>query len=140
MFLRALGEGGAVAAALLVGFFLSLFVFGAMLRRRLARAPALLIAATLAVGRLLRGAPELRLAGGDPGGRLTGLRAADRGPGGRGRRRPRARRAGSAARGAPARAWALAAVAVVVLLALVSWPRYLSVRYLNRAEERAPPT
>ncbi len=49
MFLRALGEGGAVAALLLVGFFVSLFVFGALLRRRLARAPALLIATTLAI-------------------------------------------------------------------------------------------
>ena len=48
MFLRALGEGGFVGAALLGGFFLTLFVAGGMLRRRLARAPALVLATSLA--------------------------------------------------------------------------------------------
>ncbi|MBN1530614.1 MAG: O-antigen ligase family protein [Thermoleophilaceae bacterium] len=133
MFLRALGEGGAVAAALLVGFFLSLFVFGAILRRRLARAPALVLATTLAIAAYFAvhlnfdwleeipavASPALALpivalvaAGGTAAARSGGTSGA--------------RRAGGLA---------VAAVGVAALLALV--PAYLSVRYLNRAEERA---
>ena len=133
MFLRALGEGGAVAALLLVGFFVSLFVFGALLRRRLARAPALLIATTLAIAAYFAvhlnfdwleeipavASPALALP-------IVALVAAAGAPAGGAGRLGRAARGGS---------WALAAVGVVVLLALV--PAYLSVRYLNRAEERA---
>jgi O-antigen ligase len=133
MFLRALGEGGAVAAALLVGFFLSLFVFGAILRRRLARAPSLVLATALAIAAYFAvhlnfdwleeipavASPALALpivalvaAGGSAAAGSESLRGA--------------RRAG---------ALALAAAGAAVFLALA--PAYLSVRYLNRAEERA---
>ena len=84
MYLRALGEGGAVAAALLVAFFLSLFAAGAMLRRRLAGRAGARARHEPGHGRLLRRAPELRLARGDPGRRWAGVRAAAGGAGGRG--------------------------------------------------------
>ena len=134
MFLRALGEGGAVAALLLVGFFLSLFVVGALLRRRLARAPALLIATTLAIAAYFAvhlnfdwleeipavASPAFALpivalvaAAGAPAGGAVARRAAAPAARGRRGRWPR---------------WEWSSV-----LALV--PPYLSVRYSNRAEE-----
>ncbi len=134
MFLRALGEGGAVAAALLVGFFLTLFVAGATLRRRLARAPALVLATTLAIAAYFAvhlnfdwleeipavASPALTLP-------LVALVAAARPSGSESARSPtRAARAG---------AWVAGGLAAVALVALV--PAYLSVRYVNRAEERA---
>jgi tetratricopeptide (TPR) repeat protein len=134
MFLRALGEGGFVGAALLAGFFMSLFAAGVVLRRRLARAPALVLAVSLAIAAYFAvhlnfdwleeipavASPALALP-------LVALVAAARasGTGGDGRR----------ARGSRAGALMVGAVAAVALIALV--PAWLSVRYLNRAEERA---
>jgi hypothetical protein len=130
MFLRALGEGGLVAAALLVAFVVSLFAFGALVRRRLDRAPALVLAASLAVVAYFAVhvnfdwleeipavvSPALALP-------LVGLAAA-------------AVQAGPAARSSPrgARAAALAAAAAGLLALLSLVPAYLAVRYLDRAE------
>jgi len=134
MFLRALGEGGVVAAALLVGFFLTLFVAGAALRRRLARAPALVLATTLAIAAYFAvhlnfdwleeipavASPALALP-------LVALVAAAR--------PSDPESGGSPTRAARAGAWVAGGLAAVALVALV--PAYLSVRYVNRAEERA---
>ncbi len=137
MFLRALGEGGFVGAALLAAFFLSLFVAGGILRRRLARAPSLVLATTLAIAAYFAvhlnfdwleeipavASPALALP-------LVALVVAARPPGdesaGAPTRASRASRAG---------AWMAAGLAGIALIALV--PAYLSVRYVNRAEERA---
>jgi tetratricopeptide (TPR) repeat protein len=129
MFLRALGEGGLVAAGLLVGFFVSLFALGALVRRRLDRGPALVLAASLAVAAYFAvhvnfdwleeipavASPALALP-------LVGLAAAA------------AQAAGPAAPSRRARAAGLTAGAVglVALLSLV--PAYLSVRYSDRAD------
>ena len=135
MFLRALGEGGFVGAALLAAFFLSLFVAGGLLRRRLARAPSLVLATALAIAAYFAvhlnfdwleeipavASPALALP-------IVALVVAARPPGGESAgavpRAPRARGPG----------WprGLAGIALVALV-----PAYLSVRYVNRAEERA---
>ncbi len=145
MFLRALGEGGAVGAALLVGFFLTLFAAGAMLRRRLERGPALVLATSLAMAAYFAvhlnfdwleeipavASPAFALpivalvaAGATLAGGAAEADPAPEGdpaPGG-GRRR--------------IGAGAAAAVGLVGLVALVSLvPPYLSVRYSNRAQE-----
>ena len=136
MFLRALGEGGFVGAALLAAFFLSLFVAGVALRRGLAKPPALVLATTLAIAAYFAvhlnfdwleeipavASPALALP-------LVALVAAARPPDAQAAAREpiRAARVG---------AWTVGALAAVALLAMV--PAYLSVRYLNRAEERAP--
>jgi O-antigen ligase len=134
MFMRALGEGGAVAAALLVGYFLSVFVAGLMLRRRSEQPASLVLGAGLAMTAYFvahlnfdwleeipaLASPALALP-------LVALVAAAapaplRSPA----PDSRLRRAGG---------WPVAAVAVVAIVSLV--PPYLAVRYENRAEERA---
>jgi O-Antigen ligase len=134
MFLRALGEGGFVGAALLAAFFLSLFVGGAILRRGLARAPSLVLATTLAIAAYFAvhlnfdwleeipavASPALALP-------LVALVVAGRPSG--------AESAGGPTRASRAGAWVAAGLAGIALVALV--PAYLSVRYVNRAEERA---
>ena len=135
MFLRALGEGGFVGAALLAGFFLSLFAAGVVLRRRLGGPPALVLAVSLAMAAYLAvhlnfdwleeipavASPALALP-------LVALVAAARAAGS-------SDASGGRARASRAGALTVGVVAAVALIALV--PAWLSVRYLNRAEERA---
>ncbi len=138
MFLRALGEGGFVGAALLVGFFLTLFAAGAMLRRRVERGPALVLATALAMAAYFAvhlnfdwleeipavASPAFAL----PIVALVAAAAAVSG----------AVKPGGATEGGRRRVGvgASVAVGVVAVVALVSLvPPYLSVRYSNRAEE-----
>jgi hypothetical protein len=132
MYLRALGEGGAVAAALLVAFFLSLFAAGALLRRRLAGAPALVLAMGMAIAAYFAvhlnfdwleeipavAGPALAL----PLVALVAVAPREERPGGS----PRV------GRWSRAGGWATAAVAAALLVSMV--PAYLAVRYVNRAE------
>jgi hypothetical protein len=137
MFLRALGEGGFVGAALLVGFFLTLFAAGAMLRRRLERGPALVLATALAAAAYFAvhlnfdwleeipavASPAFALP-------IVALVAASGAVAGG------AVKIDRAPEGGRRRIGAAVAVGVVGLVALVSLvPPYLSVRYSNRAQE-----
>ena len=133
LFLRSLGEGGLIGAALLLGFFLATFAAGGLMRRRLAPRPALVLAASLsltayfAVHACFDWLEELPAVAGPafalP---LVALVAAagrepDAPP-----RRGRLRVAGGLAAG----------IAVLAALASVV-PAYLSVRYVQRALDRS---
>ena len=132
MYLRALGEGGAVAAALLVAFFLSLFAAGADAQAATHGRAGARPGHGHGRGRLLRRAPELRLARGDPGRRGAGVGPAAGGAGGSGAPR-------GALRQVPARGTLVASGGLGhggggrrPLVSMV--PAYLAVRYVNRAE------
>jgi tetratricopeptide (TPR) repeat protein len=121
-----------VAAGLLLAFFITLFGAAALLRPGLARAPALVLATCFALTAYFAvhlnfdwleeipaiASPALGLP-------LVALVVATRAAGGP--RTPSRRR--------HVAAWAAGGLAVVALVSLV--PPYLSVRYSNRAEERA---
>ncbi len=140
MFMRALGEGGFVAEALLVGFFLSLFVSGALLRRRLERGAALVLATSLgAVAYFIvhlnfdwleeipaLASPAFALP-------IVALVAAAASKAGGAADEAAAPRRDAAGAWAPVPRWPFGVVGVVALVSLV--PPYLSVRYSNRAQE-----